>query len=539
MRNITRRSMWQRLLVTTLSLFYLSGCVTISEPVEEPSPLEPLLPSITPTEELLFDTSTSIPLGSEEQVGFEEQALGQSEAVLERDLLTPTSSPAPPVAAIPRPSATPTRDPTVYEVVAGDTLNIIAIKHAISVEALMAANELTDADVLQVGQKLIIPTASQIVEVEAEQGTPIPTPQTESGHLIHYVRVGETISGIAEQYGVDRNDLLLANGFRPDVQLMAGNTVIIPQGEYEPIPTATALLPTAVPTVEVALVPSSTTTPAPSPTATVTATPAPNLYTVKQGDIARVIASNYGVTLEALRAANPGVNLDSLTIGDTLVIPPSNVAGQATSTATTVTLQPSATPTPIPTVVATHVVEDGDTVASIAAQYGVTEAAIKSHNTGLTETLTADEVLQIPLGTATPTPLPTGVPTWTATPTPKYLEPIPLLPTDGSTWMHWEGKAPLQLVWTSSGILQDDEFYVVRLRAVDEEDEVLWAATQWTKNPSWRLSTELIDAIDERVRLRWDVMVMRRTSTPNAEQPSGIALSNKSLTFEVTFVPSE
>jgi len=58
----------------------------------------------------------------------------------------------------PSPVATPTpKQPLTYTVQAGDTLSAIAQEHDISVEALTAANNLVDPDVLQIGQVLIIP----------------------------------------------------------------------------------------------------------------------------------------------------------------------------------------------------------------------------------------------------------------------------------------------------------------------------------------------------------------------------------------------
>lgn len=51
----------------------------------------------------------------------------------------------------------PTVTPIIYVVESGDTLGAIAIKFDVPVEDLMAANGLTDPNVLEVGQSLIIP----------------------------------------------------------------------------------------------------------------------------------------------------------------------------------------------------------------------------------------------------------------------------------------------------------------------------------------------------------------------------------------------
>ncbi len=57
---------------------------------------------------------------------------------------------------------TPTPDlssPTVYTVLPGDFLSVIAAKFGITVEALAAANGIDDPDKIYVGQELTIPAA--------------------------------------------------------------------------------------------------------------------------------------------------------------------------------------------------------------------------------------------------------------------------------------------------------------------------------------------------------------------------------------------
>ena len=79
--------------------------------------------------------------------------------------------------------------------------------------------------------------------------------------------------------------------------------------------------PTAAPATEAApaeAAPSDTPVPAP------TGTPSSlgQTYTVESGDYPATIAAKFGVTLEALLAANPGIDPTNLQIGQVLVIPP-------------------------------------------------------------------------------------------------------------------------------------------------------------------------------------------------------------------------
>lgn len=94
-----------------------------------------------------------------------------------------------------------------------------------------------------------------------------------------------------------------------------------------PTPSRTPLAPAVTPTV--AILPTA----GPSPT--------PISYTIRAGDSLSLIALRYGVTLDALQAANPGVSSNLLSIGQKIVIPPPKAEGTETPPATS-------TPVPVP-----------------------------------------------------------------------------------------------------------------------------------------------------------------------------------------------
>jgi|WetSurMetagenome_2_1015567.scaffolds.fasta_scaffold55095_3 LysM repeat protein len=60
----------------------------------------------------------------------------------------------------------------------------------------------------------------------------------------------------------------------------------------------------------------------PMVTAVPTITPTPLTYTIKKGDDLSSIAFSYGITLESLLSANPGVDPHLLSVGSEIVIPP-------------------------------------------------------------------------------------------------------------------------------------------------------------------------------------------------------------------------
>jgi LysM repeat protein len=69
--------------------------------------------------------------------------------------VTPTAAPQPTLP--PTPTATVTPETSIYTVKAGDTLGGIAARYDMSVKDLMRLNQLSDGDLLNVGQKLRVP----------------------------------------------------------------------------------------------------------------------------------------------------------------------------------------------------------------------------------------------------------------------------------------------------------------------------------------------------------------------------------------------
>lgn len=70
-----------------------------------------------------------------------------------------------------------------------------------------------------------------------------------------------------------------------------------------------------------AITPVSFTAPVAAPKSTKSPTPATRTHTVKKGDIPETIARQYGVKLEALLAANPGLDPKRMKIGQTVNLP--------------------------------------------------------------------------------------------------------------------------------------------------------------------------------------------------------------------------
>lgn len=83
----------------------------------------------------------------------------------------PTQTPSPGPAT---PAPTPMQ-PLTHTVQGGDTLSAIAEEHDVSLESLVAANDLVNPDVLQIGQILIIPQADSAISPG------MPSPESATG----------------------------------------------------------------------------------------------------------------------------------------------------------------------------------------------------------------------------------------------------------------------------------------------------------------------------------------------------------------------
>jgi murein DD-endopeptidase MepM/ murein hydrolase activator NlpD len=104
-----------------------------------------------------------------------------------------------------------------YTVANGDTLSGIADRFTVSQSALAAANGLSEPYRLQVGQQLHIPAGG---------GTAPAAAATNGSNYI--VVAGDTLSGIADMFGVSGTAIASANGLNNPNSLRDGQSLVIP-----------------------------------------------------------------------------------------------------------------------------------------------------------------------------------------------------------------------------------------------------------------------------------------------------------------------
>jgi LysM repeat protein len=124
--------------------------------------------------------------------------------------------------------------------------------------------------------------------------------------------------------------------------------------------------------------------PSPSVAATAPASSSEE-YVITAGDTLRVIAKKQHVSLEALKAANPGVNPKKLHIGQKLAMPAAATVSGAAKSADTVAADDSV-----------YVVKAGDTLGKIARQRGTSYKKLIALNDLKTTTLHVGQKLKVP-----------------------------------------------------------------------------------------------------------------------------------------------
>lgn len=172
-----------------------------------------------------------------------------------------------------------------YIVKPGDTLFSIAQTYGTDVETLRRLNDLPD-DTIQSGQILLVPGSGEAVQPPAQPAT-TPAPTEPPAPFVYVVQLGDTLSSIADQFGVDWREIAAANG-------IAGPTYTIYRGQRLVIPGVT---PTPVPT-EALLT-----------------------HTIQPGETLYSIAVRYGVTVQELMQANNLTDPDLIYPGQVLIIP--------------------------------------------------------------------------------------------------------------------------------------------------------------------------------------------------------------------------
>lgn len=150
--------------------------------------------------------------------------------------LTPTVTPTPTETPVPLPTSTPI-PPQSYTVQSGDTLSTIAEQFDLTADELVAYNAGLSEMIVE-GDAILIPPPTPTVGPTPTLDPSQPTP-TYAPFIIHTVQSGETLSTIAEKYGVRVADIQAASNIEAGTTMIqVGEVLQIPH--YTPTPTLPA-----------------------------------------------------------------------------------------------------------------------------------------------------------------------------------------------------------------------------------------------------------------------------------------------------------
>lgn len=128
---------------------------------------------------------------------------------------------------------------TTYVVQKGDTLYSLSKKFQLTVGELRAANNLSESDVIKVGQKITIPEAD-IGTAAALSSTNSKSISNSSKTKVYTVQKGDTLYSLARKNNISVADLMVLNNFDSSKVIKIGEKIKIPDLAVTPAKTTVA-----------------------------------------------------------------------------------------------------------------------------------------------------------------------------------------------------------------------------------------------------------------------------------------------------------
>ena len=272
----------------------------------------------------------------------------------------------------------------------GDTLGRIARRYGAAIDALRRANDLTSS-LIHPGQTLRVPG----VRASSAGGVGVPEPASSSaapasrvassGPVVHVVRRGDTLTGIARRHGSSVAALRRANGLSSSL-IRAGQTLRVPGAGSSSGAVGGA-----------GAASSAASAPRAASATRVASSSGPVVHVVRRGDTLTGIARRHGTSVAALRRTN-GLSSSLIRAGQTLRVPGagsssggSGAAEPASSASASAARVASSSSAPV-----VHVVRRGDTLTGIARRHGSSVVALRRENGLRSSLIRAGQTLRVP-----------------------------------------------------------------------------------------------------------------------------------------------
>lgn len=239
-----------------------------------------------------------------------------------------------------------TKSNNTYTVKSGDTLSKIAANHHMSLSQIVTLNQISNANLLRIGQVLKIAGANATTDQNNAKvsNAKITTSKVSTSTVTYTVKSGDTLSKIASSNKMTIAQLASLNKITNVNMIHVGQVLKVTK-------TTSSTQPTA----------SNTTTTSKTNTNTNTSS-----YTVKSGDTLSKIAANHNMSLAQIAALNAITNVNAIRVGQVLKVSKTTTAttNQSASTTSKTTTNTSTTTTAN----GSYKVNSGDTLYAIAAK---------------------------------------------------------------------------------------------------------------------------------------------------------------------------
>jgi LysM repeat protein len=189
----------------------------------------------------------------------------------------------------------------------GDNLYRIALRYGVTMDAIIAANNIEDPRRIFSGQELVIPGLSV-----PDSSTEVVNPLVASTPIVHVVQPGETLGGIAKQYGIPLEQLIQANNITDANRILRGQELKV--WTLDNSADAAAIVPEETLSQPETVEPAVTTT----------------VHVVVAGEHLAQIAQQYGVSWPVIAQMNNIADPNRVFAGQELTIPVLNGAGGVT-----------------------------------------------------------------------------------------------------------------------------------------------------------------------------------------------------------------
>ena len=241
-----------------------------------------------------------------------------------------------------------TKSNNTYTVKSGDTLSKIAANHHMSLSQIVTLNQISNANLLRIGQVLKIAGANATTDQNNTKASnaKITTSKVSTSTVTYTVKSGDTLSKIASSNKMTIAQLASLNKITNVNMIHVGQVLKVTK-------TTSSTQSTA----------SNTTTTSKTNTNTNTNTAS---YTVKSGDTLSKIAANHNMSLAQIAALNAITNVNAIRVGQVLKVSKTTTAttNQSASTTSKTTTNTSTTTTAN----GSYKVNSGDTLYAIAAK---------------------------------------------------------------------------------------------------------------------------------------------------------------------------